>query len=386
MLIPLGTDRPRRRSPIITYLLLSANVAAFILLASLERSNPDRARAILAWGQLWGHPDAFRIHSLVTSAFLHGGWIHLLGNMLFLWVFGPNVEDKFGRIGFSAFYLLAGAASGGLHAFFSDHPAIGASGAIAGVTGAYLVLFPKTLVRCLVLFILIGVISIPAWWFVAFGIAWDFLSPAIVGDTGVAHLAHLGGYAFGIAVPLILLKLRILSREPYDLFTAIRQARRRAEMRNAHTLVQRRQRARGRHAEPAATGEADPVAEARARVTSAISAGDMDAAVRAYRDLLKAHGLEASLLSRQRQYDLANHLYQIGEFSMASLAYQRFLGGYPGEREGATIKLILAIIDARHLNDPIRAERFAREAIAEGLNHDDLQLARAILRELGVSA
>ncbi len=385
MLIPLGTDRPRRRSPVIALGLIGLNVLVFVVMATLERTDPAAHERVLQWGWIWGRD--FEPHALITSAFLHADLLHLLGNMLFLWIFGPNIEDKLGKIGFITFYLVAAVASGALHAFFSNYPAIGASGAIAGITGAYLILFPRTTIKCLFFFFMIGIIVIPAWWFIAFSIAWDFLAPAISGRTGVAHLAHIGGYIYGAGVSFILLWTRVLDREPYDLFTTMRQAKRRADLRAAHDWSQREQEKSRRKLErdSVRSAKTDAIAEARAAVSAAIADGDMPKASHAYESLLSKHGAEAALLSRQRHYDLANHLFQTGNHQTAAIAYERFILGYPGDRELAHTKLMLGLISARYLNDPIRAERLIREAMAEGLGPDENAVAEQILQDLGAT-
>ena len=383
VLIPLGTDRPRKHSPVITLTLIGVNVFIFVALASLERSNPDQAKSIQYWGWIWSRD--FHFHGLITSAFLHANWSHILFNMLFLWIFGPNIEDKLGKIGFSFFYVLAAVASASLHVLFSEHPAIGASGAIAGVTGAYLVLFPRTTIRCLFFFFLIGIVSIPAWWFIAFSISSDFLLPAIRGGSdGIAHLAHIGGYLFGFTVSLVLLWTKVLAREPYDLFTTMRQAKRRADLRSAHEWSQRDQdKARNKI-------ERDPVAaakaEARAAVSAAISNDDLAGAEIAFELLLAEHGAEAALLSRQRHYELANHLFQSGNHQTAAIAYERFIHGYPNDRELAHTKLMLGLISARYLNDPIRGERLIREAMGDGLGPEEQGIAQQILDDLGANS
>ncbi len=380
MLIPLGTDRPQQRTPVVTYALLILNILAFIALTTLERSSPSTHRELLADLWIWGAD--FRIHALITSAFVHAGWLHLLANMLFLWVFAPNIEDRLSHLGFAAFYLAGAAFSAAVHAFFSDNPAVGASGAIAAVAGAYLVLFPRTHVRCFFFFFIIGFISIPALWLVAINIAWDFLAPA-AGNTGVAHLAHIAGYAFGITTALTLLGMGAIPREPYDLFTALRQARRRARLRRAvmtadHTQPLKNPNTHTEHEQD------EPLALARMRINDAMNNHDWHAAARAFRDLVDRFGLEAALLSKQRLYDLANRLFEIDDHETASLAYQRFLAAWPDHKDAPRIYLILGLIAARTLNDPITAERHIRRALDGDLSDKESNLAMDLLDELGV--
>jgi len=150
--------------------------------------------------------------SLLFSLFMHGSWLHLLGNMLFLWIFGNNIEDRLGRIKFVFFYLLCGIVASLTHVLFnldSLVPVIGASGAVSGVMGAYLALFPTARVRTLVfLFILVTTMDIPASVFLVIWFLFQFLSAA--GGSGIAWLAHVGGFILGF----LLLKFFMPKREP----------------------------------------------------------------------------------------------------------------------------------------------------------------------------
>jgi membrane associated rhomboid family serine protease len=136
--------------------------------------------------------------------FLHGGWLHLGGNMLFLWVFGNNIEDRMGSGPYLGFYLLAGLAAAAAHIAVqpdSTVPVVGASGAVAGVMGAYLVLFPNVRIRSLFFFFFILFRDVPAKWLLGFWfVSQFFINPA----DGVAWVAHVGGFAFGALVALVL--------------------------------------------------------------------------------------------------------------------------------------------------------------------------------------
>ncbi len=137
--------------------------------------------------------------AIVTSMFMHGSWMHLLGNMLFLWIFGNNIEDNLGRGKFLLFYLLSGIGASLVHVIFhwnSLMPVVGASGAVSGVMGAYLILFPRARVRTLVfIFILVTFIDIPAFIFL---IIWFVMQFLYVGSSGIAWMAHVGGFILGI--------------------------------------------------------------------------------------------------------------------------------------------------------------------------------------------
>jgi membrane associated rhomboid family serine protease len=210
-LIPLRDNIPSRRYPFVTMLLIALNVVAFLFETSLSPEGKNRLFYSLGMVpyRLF-HPDLYPgfpfFLTLFTSLFLHGGWLHLLGNMLFLWIFGDNVEDRLGHFKFLLFYLAAGAIANICQFIigpFSKLPVIGASGAISGVMGAYFVLFPFARISSIVfIFFFFTVAEIPAFLYLFFWFTWQVLEGLFVlpfaGDIGgVAFWAHIGGFAFG---------------------------------------------------------------------------------------------------------------------------------------------------------------------------------------------
>jgi len=209
--LPLRDDVPTRRFPVVTVALIAANVAVWIL---YELHDVERAVVHLGFFPCEvqgdcptpGEPWPFAVF---TSMFTHAGWAHLLGNMLFLWIFGNNVEDAMGRARFLAFYVVAGVVATGVQTFvtfvFGDPaaaqvPNVGASGAIAGVLGAYIVLYPgaRVLTWILVFVVEIPALVVLALWF-AFQVWQGGASLASPGQGGgVAFFAHIGGFVFGI--------------------------------------------------------------------------------------------------------------------------------------------------------------------------------------------
>lgn len=402
MLIPLGTDRPLVRGTIVTHLLLAVTVAVFIVQVIGRTMYADQwrpiERGLMVWG-LGGAEGHFRWWQLFTHAFLHASWWHLAGNMAFLWVFGPNIEDRFRRLGFVAFYFGGAAAAGGMHAAFESSPALGASGAIAGCTGAYLIMFPRTMVKVFGLFIMIGIFQIPAWWLIGLSIVWDIVSQT-AGSQGVAHLAHLGGYAFGAGVSFVLLWTRVLPREPFDVFSSARQMYRRQQLKQAVTTGERannrrweRARAESSSSSGVPTGKraseeaarSAALATARAEVARLMGAGSIAEAAAAYKRLVEEHAAAggATILSRRHIYDLANHYLQSGDHNAAVYAYERFLEGYPTDPEAPQVRLLLGKINARYLNDPVRAKALITEAMP-GLRDEEVKaMARRELEALG---
>lgn len=204
-MLPLKDSQSSGKFPFWTIIIILINIYVFYL----ELTAPDSAAFILQYSLT---PTYVRISSLVsllpfiTSQFLHGGFIHIISNMLFLWVFGNNVEGAFGFFFFPLFYLLSGIAAG-LTQYSVDPggsiPMLGASGAVAGILGAYFALFPNNKIKTLVfIFIFVTIIDIPAWillffWFITQlfnGVATISLNPA---TGGIAFLPHVGGFLFG---------------------------------------------------------------------------------------------------------------------------------------------------------------------------------------------
>jgi len=211
-MIPLHDDNPTATPPLLTVVLISTCVLAFFWQLSL---GPQQARMIYALGVipavLFGHlqlPEAIALvtpsATVFSSMFLHGGWMHLIGNMLYLWVFGNNVEDAMGHARFIMFYLLCGIAAVFAQALpdpQSQIPMIGASGAISGVLGAYLLLYPHARVLVAIPFgFYLHTMRIKAGWVLGFWFVMQLLSSAVNAGQqgGVAFGAHIGGFVAGM--------------------------------------------------------------------------------------------------------------------------------------------------------------------------------------------
>lgn len=227
MLFPIGDDNPRRTRPIVTLLLIAAMVGIWIFvqqagtgmamarsvceLGMIPGELTGRATGALVpigdrYGCVVGDDPAW--HTLVTSMFVHGGWFHLLGNVWFLWLFGDNVEDALGHVTSGAFYLTCGVAAAMTQLWVdpaSPVPMIGASGAISGVMGAYVVLFPRVQVRVVALLVFfVTFLRVPALFALGYWFVLQLLGgiPQLVGSStaGVAFWAHVGGFATGVVL------------------------------------------------------------------------------------------------------------------------------------------------------------------------------------------
>lgn len=208
-MIPIRDHNPATRRPYVTWALLALNVAVFLSYLPLFSDGRALTGFFLTWGIVPARLEAGQgVATLVSSMFLHGGWMHLLGNMLYLHIFGDNLEDRLGHLPFLFFYLACGIGAGLAQALAdpgSTVPIVGASGAIAGVMGGYLLMFPRARIDIFVfLIVIIRVVPVPAW--ITLGLWFGLqvvngLSSAT--DTGgVAHWAHTGGFVLGAILML----------------------------------------------------------------------------------------------------------------------------------------------------------------------------------------
>jgi membrane associated rhomboid family serine protease len=227
--IPLRDPVRAQSWPLVTYALIGVNVWMFLYELAL---GPELEPFVGTWGFVPARyfvlaelePDnwAARYLPLLTSMFLHGGWAHLIGNMIYLWIFGDNVEDRLGHFRYLAFYLLTGLGAGLAHAYLhpdSIIPTVGASGAISGVLGGYLVLLPHARVITLVplFFFFFDIVELPAVLYLGFWFLMQFASGAlamvVAGDAaGVAWWAHVGGFVAGMALAHVIRRRRSYPR------------------------------------------------------------------------------------------------------------------------------------------------------------------------------
>ncbi len=203
-MFPIRDHNPSGRRPFVTWLLMAANIGIF-LSYWLPLSEVQVAYFFYDWGMVPRFvTEGGGWTGLFTHMFLHGGWMHLFGNMLFLFIFGDNMEDELGHVGFALFYLLSGLAAAGLQYAadpWSEVPMVGASGAIAGVMGGYLLLFPKARVDVLFIFIIFfRIFPIPAWIVLGVWFGLQIFNGAVTPteEGGVAYLAHIGGFVAGV--------------------------------------------------------------------------------------------------------------------------------------------------------------------------------------------
>ncbi|MCJ7543530.1 MAG: rhomboid family intramembrane serine protease [Phycisphaerae bacterium] len=396
MFIPIRTDYRMTRTPWVNYLLVAINVAAFVV--SYRWMLSTGATPVT---HLLLDPDNPRLYQFFTSIFLHGSIMHIVGNMVFLWVFGNAVNDRLGHAGYLAFYLGGGVLAGVGYILLGGHyPVLGASGAISAVTGAYLVLLPRARVTLLMwLFYFLTTIEVSSLYFLMFQFAfnlWMSLDARFGGaaSSGVAYAAHGSGYVFGIAVTAALLATRLLPRDPMDLLNLVRAARRRAHYRRmvqtgydpfnpvGSQIADPQRRwvdAKTTAAAPPDTPEAREL-HLRREIAEAWSRHDLPEAAGKYLQLIQV--AEGAVLPQDQQLDVANQLMAVEQYPAAADAYERFVNQYGAYEHIADIHLMLGLLYGRYLHQDAQAERLLRLALDSLKDERKRQLAREDLEAL----
>jgi membrane associated rhomboid family serine protease len=392
MLIPLRTDYPLRRVPWMNWGLIAANILVFLLTSTSTDGSVHGPLAIyhgqIVKDALALDPQNPHLWQYFTYQFLHENWLHILGNMLFLYIFGNNINDRLGHLGYLGFYLAGGVIAGVGHAAFYKEPVIGASGAVAAVTGAYLVLLPRSNITLFYFFFLVGAFEISSLWFVLFTFAMDVFGEIhpdwFGGKEAVAHMAHITGTIFGAMVCLLLLAFRLIPRDQFDMLALFGRWNRRRQYRS---MVSQGYNPFGyvppqpvdvRPAEP------DPrtmrILELRAEISEAIAHHNLPHAAYLFLELKKLDS--AQVLSRQAQLDVANQLASQQFFVQAAEAYEQFLSHYPNFEQIEQVELMLGVVYARYLEQYERARQLLLRALARLHTEGEIQWARAELARI----
>jgi membrane associated rhomboid family serine protease len=399
VVIPIRTESVVRRTPSVNYLLIAANVFLFLL---FDIALPGESISAFKTQHLAFHSQEPAIHEFFTYQFLHADILHLLGNMLFLWVFGNSVNSKMGDGPYLLFYLAGGAFAAWGYALMKPFPLIGASGAIAAVTTAYLVLFPRSHITVLVwLFIFIQFFELPA--IVMIGlkiIVWDNLVAPILpgGKDAVAHSAHLAGYVFGFVSALGMLLVRALPRDQFDLLAVWGRWHKRRELAAAMAESSSAARARGGPAsvsgsfqpypQAAEPGRLDEVAGLREQISERLEQRDVAGAVVLYERLVAVDSRQC--LSERQQIEVAREFYRTERFSRAASAFERFVESYPGSADAGEIRLLLGIIYARDLKQYEAADKHLTQSMRtlreQARREQCLWWLRSVRAALGLAA
>jgi membrane associated rhomboid family serine protease len=389
--IPIGTDRPQRRVPWMNYALIAANVIIYLLSHSAQGAHipPQLAKnagLVGDWANGILSADHPQLYQFFTYQFLHANFTHILGNMLFLWVFGNNLNEKLGHLSYLTFYLAGGVLAGCGQLLTENTSTLGASGSISAVTGLYLALLPRTNIRIWIWFFYVGIYEIPSMYFIMLNIAKDLFEQFYLHETGVAYQAHLAGALAGLIIGMVLLWTKLVQRDHYDMLSLINRWRRR---RAYEALVDKgaefylhSNRAGG--IPPAKMRNETPidpkVFDARERVFSAIRNRKVEAAAAAYVDLRKLD--PEQVLTEDVQLDVANQLMTESNYADAAAAYEGFLRVYPRVSRSPQVQLMLGVLYARYMPNHARAAELLKAALEKLHNPDERALAESELAAL----
>jgi membrane associated rhomboid family serine protease len=330
-----------------------------------------------------------QLWQFVSYAFLHGGRMHIIGNMFFLYLFGNNINDKLGNIGYLCFYLAGAVFSGIGHTMVSGADVLGASGAVAAVTGAYLVLFPQALISVLYWFFFIGTTQVPALYFIAFKlIIWDNIFEPRLAPAAIAYSAHLAGYAFGIAASLGMLATGLISTSSFDLWAMIKQWNRRRRYRDAVSsgydpFAGRAETRRIKVKEvksPAQQQKDEKSQELRNEISNRMLERNLSAAAALYLELMN-HDSE-QILPRQNLLDIANQLAGDSKHTESARAYEQFLTHYRTYEYAEQVELMLGILYCRYLNQPEPAVKYLEAAAKKLTDPGQLKMCQDELDRL----
>jgi membrane associated rhomboid family serine protease len=363
MLIPIGTDIRIHRAPVGNWLLIGLNIAIYLLTRSAGEAEATRTQFTL-------NAAIPGLSQYITYQFLHADIGHLLGNMLFLWIFGHAVCARMGSVAYMLFYLAGGVFAGIVFTAYNANPLLGASGAIAAVTTAFLVLFPRVHITMLLwIFFYLTTFQIPAMLVIVFKIIlWDtIIAPSFARgmESNVAFSAHLGGYAFGFAVAMLMLAVRALPRNQFDMLALWDRWRRRQGLgraiRTSSPLLARPITAEEMDSRPLEPLQLSPVERLREEILDRLAERDTEGAAELYLRLTELD--DTQVLPLAHQLEIANHLAQTHRKREAARAYESFLAAYPTAPDAPQVRLLAGLIYRRYLRDFERAAAHLRAAL-----------------------
>jgi membrane associated rhomboid family serine protease len=376
----------------VNYALIIANALIFLLTYWPHRDPLTGTGEILrpAAIEFMLTPLQPHLWQFISYAFLHSGFLHIGGNMFFLYLFGNNVNDKLGNIGYVCLYLAGAVFSGIGHTLLHNAPVIGASGAVAAVTGAYLVLFPQTLITVFYwFFYFINTFEISALYFIAFKlIVWDNIVEPRFSHDAIAYSAHLAGYAFGIAAMLIMLTTGLISSNNFDLWAMIKRWNRRRRYRDV--ISNGYNPFTGRAAKqitvkevkktPAEQQQEEKIKQLRNEITSRMLQHNLSAASEVYLELIELDSDQ--LLPRQYLLDIANQLASESKHEESAQAYEKFLTHYSNYEYIEQVELMVGILYSRYLHKPKLAIKHLQAAAQKLSDSGQLKMCNDELAKL----
>lgn len=377
MFIPIGDEDKTVRRPFVNYAIIALNSVLFLALAF----RPDYHEIVREYGTV---PSRLSVLNILTSAFLHGGPFHIIGNMLFLWVFGDNIEDRIGHILYVFFYLGGALSAGLVYALAhpgSDIPAIGASGAISAVLGAYMVMLPRVKVRIFYfVYYRAGTFALSAVYVIGFWVfmqVFYYFQLEAAGFGGTGYSAHLGGLGFGIAMGFVgAYVLKSLRRDAMERIDKWHHERAGV----SHSLASRPdsrytaralQKQREFEARPDRRRGPRPithnyVADAQANILDLLEQGETDRALEEYLALVRK--FKFAVLPVIEQLRIADLFLTREEYRAAREAYERFLRRYPQNTHADDVRYNLAMLCAECVQDYGAARRLLKELVRKSDN------------------
>ncbi len=371
MLLPLRTNVRPYKTPYMNYALIAINIVIFVFMYAGGKGSAQK------WASAYMLTPSYPyLWQFLTYAFLHGSIGHIFGNLYFLYIFGGNVNDRLGNMGYLLFYLGGAVFSALGHIFAANFygegaatPVLGASGAIAAVTGAYLVLFPQTLITIVYWFFFIGTMEIPALYLII--IKMIFIDNIISRSAAnVAYDAHLAGYAFGIAAILLVRAVGLIQEDHFDLWSMLKQWNRRRVYRDVVAVgvdpfagrISKKIEVKEVKSEAQHRLE-EKIADLRREILTRINQGNVASATELYLELIKEKVTQP--LPRQAMLDISNQLMATGKWKEAAEAYEKFLSFYGGYEFAEQVMLMLGVIYGRYLGNKEKALEYLKKAISK---------------------
>ncbi len=393
-MLPIRTSVRPHRTPYTNYALIIANIIVFIL-----SYGPHTVRIgqhlvqepLRAWAEgFMLHPSRPHLWQFVSYAFLHGSLIHIIGNMYFLYFFGNSVNDKLGHIGYLCFYLGGAVFSGLGHSMLHTNPVLGASGAVAAVTGAYLVLFPQSVITVLYWFFFIGTMEFLALYFILLKlIFWDNIIEPKLSVDAIAYDAHLAGYGFGIGTVVLLLATGLVTTSGFDLWSMIKRWNQRRRYRDVVTsgydpftgrTEVKQIKAKEIKKTPAQQAQENTIMELRNRIAGSIEQDNLATASQIYLELMKIDNQQ--VLPRQHLLDIANQLMSDRRYADSAIAYEQFLTHYGNYEYVEQVQLMLGILYSRYLKQRDSAIKYLTAASEKLIDPGQREMCRNELRDL----
>ncbi len=377
-MIPIRTDLKLKRTPYANYAFILVNFLIFWASYSphtVQYGLKTMVDPLKDWTQTFilnsAHPQ---IWQFVTYAFLHSSYQHIIGNMFFLYLFGNNVNDRLGNTGYVSFYIAGSIFAGIGYSMLHDTPVLGASGAVAAVTGAYIVLFPRSVITVVYWFVIIGTIDVPALWFVILKMVLiDNVIQSRYMAGPIAYSAHLSGYAFGITTILLLLWTGLLKKSKFDMAGILKQWYRRWIFR--HIVKQSEidsqtgfniEKVKADANGSPVSKEVEDIYKLRAEISSLLLNKNLQSAADKYGQLINMD--ESQALPLRQQLDMANYLMAGTHYEEASVAYEKFITAYSDYEYIEQIHLMLGLLYARYLEQKEPAAKYlnlAKEKLAD---------------------